>query len=237
MIVTWVSKKGGREINEDAVAKSRKKRITCIVVADGLGGHNGGHMASTIAADSIISMFDDEPGFSKEHIERYIRYANEKIVERAKTDPELLYMSSTVVVLLIKGKKAIWANVGDSRMYRFSEGIISEVSEDHSVAFLDFVKGDIEYGDIRKSENQNKLTSALGVSLDGVNISEIIKVNNTASFVLCTDGWCEYVTEEDMENTFNASLDATEWLRKMLEIRESRAPKDSDNYTAAVVTT
>ncbi len=235
MIVTWVSKKGGREINEDAVAKSRKKGITCVVVADGLGGHRGGETASDIAAEEIISIFNNEPGFSKEHIDRYIRHANEKIVGRAVTDPELVHMSSTVAVLLIKGRNAIWANVGDSRIYRLTDGIISEVSEDHSVAFLDFANGDIEYGDIRTNGNRNKLTSALGIAMDGINISEPMQINTRTSFVLCTDGWWEYVTEDDMENTFKASADAKEWFEKMLEIREQNAPSDSDNFTAVVV--
>ncbi len=236
MIVTWVSKKGGRASNEDAVGKARKKGIVCVVVADGLGGHNGGKIASAMAVDEIISAFCQDPVFSREHIEKYILNANEKIVERAKTDPNLLYMSSTVAVLLIKGRNAIWANVGDSRIYRLSEGRIAEVSEDHSVAFLDFVNGDIEYPDIRKSGNQNKLTSALGVAMDGMNISEKIHINASASFVLCTDGWWKYVTEEDMETAFVQSSDTKEWLERMLQIRESKAPEDSDNYTAAVVT-
>ena len=235
MIITWISKEGGREINEDAVGKTRKKGIVCVVVADGLGGHSGGEMASTLAVNSILNAFEQNPGFSKEHIEEYIRTANDAIVTRAMNDPELLYMSSTVAVLLKKGRKAIWANVGDSRIYKFCDGMITDVSEDHSVAFLNFVKGDIEYGDIRKSPDQNKLTSALGVAMDGINISEIATVNASTSFLLCTDGWWEYVTEDDAEKTLKSSADAETWLKSMLEIREQNAPSDSDNFTAAVV--
>ena len=235
MIVTWVSKEGGREYNEDAVGKTRKKGIVCVVVADGLGGHAGGTLASKLAVDTVLTEFTNDPGFSKEHIEKYINLANDAIVSRAMNDPELLYMSSTVVVLLIKGRYAIWANVGDSRMYRLYEGVVAEVSEDHSVAFLDFVNGVTEYSDIRTSPNQNKLTSALGVAMDGVNISEKIHINASTSFVLCTDGFWEYVTEEDMENTFKDSDGGEVWLEKMIKIREEKAPENSDNYTAAVI--
>ena len=235
MIVTWVSKEGGREYNEDAVGKTRKKGIVCVVVADGLGGHAGGSLASKLAVDTVLDEFTNDPGFSKEHIEKYINVANDAIVSRAMNDPELLYMSSTLVVLLIKGRRAIWANVGDSRMYRLCEGIVAEVSEDHSVAFLDFVNGVTEYSDIRTSPNQNKLTSALGVVMDGMNISEKIHINASTSFLLCTDGFWEYVTEEDMENTFKDSDDGEGWLEKMIAIREAKAPPNSDNYTAAVI--
>ena len=235
MIVTWISKKGGRENNEDAVGKSRKKGIMCVVVADGLGGHSGGEIASNLAVNTILAEFEKNAGFSKEHIEKYINAAKDAVVERAMNDPELLHMSSTLAVLLVKRRKAIWANVGDSRIYKITDGIISDVSEDHSLAFLDFVRGTIEYDQIRTSRNQNKLTSAVGVAMDGINISEIMPVDTASNFLLCTDGWWEYVTEDDIEETYKKSPDTREWLRKMVEIREKNAPEDSDNFTAAVV--
>lgn len=231
MIITWISKKGGREENEDAVGKLRKKGIMCAVVADGLGGHSGGKTASALAVKTILSAFETDTGFSKEHIKKYIECANEAIVDRAMNDPEQLYMSSTVAVLLIKGRRAIWANVGDSRVYKFRDGIISDVSEDHSLAFLDFADGKIEYGEISESENQNKLTSALGVAMNGMNISEINHIGADTSFLLCTDGWWENISDEDMEK----SSGAKQWLEEMLKIHNDTAPTDCDNYTVAVV--
>ena len=235
MIVTWVSKQGGRPINEDAVGKSYKRGIFCIVVADGLGGHNGGQIASDLAVTTILDTFNSNPGFSQTHIKEYILSANKAISERAKTDPDLLHMSSTVAVLLQKGRYAIWANVGDTRVYRLSDGMISDVSEDHSLAFIDFVNGTIEYDGIRTSPNQNKLTNALGIAMDGINISPKVHISSFDHFVLCTDGWWEYVTEDDIERTLNDTKNPERWLKAMLEIREAKAPDDSDNYTAAVV--
>ena len=235
MKITWISNKGGRELNEDAVGKTRKKGIVCVVVADGLGGHSGGDIASGLAVKAIMDAFEKNPGFSKEHIEEYIKTANETVVTRAMSDPEQLYMSSTVAVFLKKGRRAIWANVGDSRIYKFCDSMITDVSEDHSVAFFDFVNGAIEYGDIRSHHDRNKLTSALGVAMDGMNISEISGVNASTCFVLCTDGWWEYVTEDDAEQTLEKSTDAETWLKNMLAIREEKAPSDSDNFTVAIV--
>ncbi len=235
MVITWVSKEGGREVNEDAFGKAKAKGIVCVVVADGLGGHNGGKIASELVVNTVIDAFIKNPGFSKEHLNEYITKAKENVVGKAMSDPALLYMSSTVVVLLIKGRKAIWANAGDSRLYRFYNGKICEVSEDHSVAFLDFVRGDIEYSDIRTSHNQNKLTSAIGMSMDSVNYSSECKINGSTAFLLCTDGWWEYVTEEDMDKIFSEKTNSRDCLEAMLKIREENAPKDSDNFTAVVV--
>lgn len=235
LLVTGVSRKGGRDRNEDAYGEKRVGGILCAVVADGLGGHYGGEIASRLAVDTIIEKFTKDPGFSVEHIKKYIESANDAIVKYAENDPEHVHMSSTIVVLLKKGGRAIWANVGDSRLYCFRNNMISEVTEDHSLAFLDFMRGDIEYADIRRSENQNKLTSALGIGLDEVNISEITQVDSSTSFLLCTDGWWEYVTEEQMEQTLESSKDTRGWLEAMVKIREETAPDNSDNYTAITV--
>ncbi len=235
MVVTWVSRKGGRAVNEDAVLKARAKGILCVVVADGLGGYDGGRIASSLAVNTIVNSFKQNPGFSPEHLGLYIESAKNAISTRAISDPDLLYMASTVAVLLIKGRRALWANVGDTRLYKLINGVVSDVTEDHSVAFLDFVRGDIEYDEIRTSPNQNKLTSAIGINMDGINFSTEHRINASVSFVMCTDGWWEYVTEADMENTLKDSRNAGEWLEKMLTIREENAPEDSDNFTAAVI--
>ena len=189
MVIKWISKEGGRPDNEDFYGHTRKKGITCAVVADGLGGHSGGEIASRLTVNTILREFEEEPGFSKEHIERYINTAKDAVVDKAMNDPLLLHMSSTIVVLLIKGRRAMWANVGDSRIYKLYEGSITDVSEDHSLAFLDFVRGSIEYNDIRTSPNQNKLISAIGVSMDGINISEPTSAGVGSAFLRCTDGW------------------------------------------------
>ncbi len=235
MVITWVSKEGGREINEDAVGKAKAKGIVCIVVADGLGGHNGGKIASELVVNTVIDCFIKNPGFSKDHLKEYIDKAKENVVGKAMSDPALLHMSSTAVILLVKGRRAMWANVGDSRLYRFYHGEICEVTEDHSVAFIDFVRGDIEYNDIRVSPNQNKLTSAIGMAMDTVNYSDECKINGATAFLLCTDGWWEYVTEEDMDKIFSQKSNSRDCLEAMLKIREENAPESSDNYTAVVV--
>ncbi len=235
MIVTLVSKKGGRKINEDAAGRAKKNGIVCVVLADGLGGHNGGSVASRLAVETVIDAFNKKPVLSEEGIRQYISMANDAIMARADTDEDYGHMSSTIAVLLIKGKKAVWGNVGDTRLYRFHHNRIEEVTEDHSLAFIDFMCGDIEYDDIRRSPYQNKLTSALGIASGEMNISRMTDIDNYTSFLLCTDGWWEYVSDEDMEDTLKASGSGKEWITRMLRIRESAAPEVSDNYSAAAV--
>ena len=103
------------------------------------------------------------------------------------------------------------------------------------MAFLDFVNGSIEYVDIRTDSNRNKLTSALGVSMDGINVSDIIPLDSQTSFLICTDGLWEYITEDEMEDMLNKSCDARQWLQSMIELREDKAREKSDNFSAVVV--
>ncbi len=235
MIVNWISRKGGRAVNEDYVGSTREKGILCVAVADGLGGNGGGEIASKLTVDSILSSFKKEPVFSEEQLKKYIDNAKSSVSRKALSDPELLHMASTVAVIMIKGKRAICATVGDTRIYKFSNGDISEVSEDHSLAFMDFMRGKIEYDEIRTSENQNILTSAVGIDMDRVNFSHSSGINSSVAFLICSDCWWKYVTEDDMETTIKASGNAREWLERMAKIRDDKAPENSDNYTAAVI--
>ena len=235
MLITGISKKGGRSVNEDSYGETRAKGILCAVTADGLGGLSGGSIASKLAVETVMKEFLASPAISHDAIKGYIHAANNAIEEAAATDPEHVHMATTIVVLLRKGKCAIWANVGDSRLYRFKNNMIEEVTEDHSLAFMDFVNGNIEYNDIRTSTDQNKLTNALGSSMGEISVYENHSVSTDTSFLLCTDGWWEHVTEDDMEKTLKSSSSPRSWIQQMLDIREKAAPENSDNYTAVAV--
>lgn len=235
MIISGVSKKGGRMSNEDYWGETRAGDILCVVVADGLGGHKGGKLASKIAVDTVLSQFTKAPGFSSEAAKELVEAANLAVREKAGTDPELVRMSTTVVILLIKGRSAVWANVGDSRLYRFEDNIIAEVTEDHSLAFADFMEGVTEYDDIRRSKKQNLLTNALGLSFGDVSLRNPIRLATDTAFLLCTDGWWEYVNEEQMEQTLRKSKKTHAWIDAMLKIHDHTAPGDCDNYTAVAI--
>ena len=235
MRVTWVSRKGGRAVNEDAAGKLTKNGVTCVAVADGLGGHNAGEVASKTALGAFLNSFSQKPVFSAQRMTECFEAAHEAVRGKSMTDPDYIGMSSTLTALMIKGGRALWCHVGDSRLYRFRSGRIAEVTEDHSLAFRDFMNGVIEYDDIRRSRAQNKLTNAVGLFIGDMKVSEIRREDRDTDFLLCTDGWWEYVTEDDMESTLSGSANSREWLERMLGLRESRAAEGSDNYTAAAV--
>lgn len=124
-------------------------------------------------------------------------------------------MSSTIVALVTDGEKAVWAHSGDSRLYYISKKRISQITDDHSIAFRDFKEGIITFDEIRTSPNQNKLLSSIS-DIDDLNfdVSEVIDLKKGDAFVLCTDGFWEYVYEDDIEKSFAKTNHRKNGLKK-----------------------
>ena len=116
-----LTNRGGRKNNEDHIAYANADGIWCFVLCDGLGGQECGEVASEIVCNVICEEFKKEPEISSESIRGYALKAAEKLGQERDADMEKYNMSSTVVVLLTDGKKAIWLHMGDSRLYFFGE--------------------------------------------------------------------------------------------------------------------
>lgn len=235
MITAIVSNRGGRSNNEDAVGRLRIGSMLCYVLADGLGGHENGEIASKLAVDTILECFKVQPGMTKELVYAYLEAAHHAVIEKRRTDFHGMHMGTTIAVLITDGERAIWGHCGDSRIYRLKKHLIQEVSDDHSVAFSVFAAGEIQYSQIRYSPDQNKLLRSLGGESFRPDISEVIKLPSKTSFLLCSDGFWEYVTEDFMENTRKKADTPKLWLKEMLNERRRNAPPDADNYSAIAV--
>ncbi len=186
---------GGREVNEDSCLLLHEKGRGCLaLVADGLGGHGGGKEASQ-KAKTII-----EEGFLREEINDpgefniWFQKANQEVLSMQTPEKE---MKTTLVVLIIKNKTAMWAHIGDSRLYHFKDGVLLEQTFDHSVSQMAVLRGEITQEEIRGHVDRNRLLRALGRE-DTIQIdtSEIVPMENEDhAFLLCSDGFWEYVTE------------------------------------------
>ncbi len=233
-----LSHPAGRKINEDA---SNSHQLAagqgCWVVADGLGGHGGGDVASRIAVDTIVAAYQNAPEFSSVFLRYAIELAQRTIVSRQQKDYRLSAMRSTVVVLLLDDAKALWAHVGDSRLYHFSKGRVVGQTRDHSVPQAMVDAGDIGYDEIRHHEDRNRLTRSLGN--DGkvrtTILEQPVAIVEGDAFLMCTDGFWEFVTETDMEATVAKSHTPENWIAEMESILLRKAPASHDNYTATVI--
>lgn len=233
-----LSHPGGRKVNEDA-AKSLilSGAQGCWVVADGLGGHAGGDVASTLAVNSIIEAYQKKHEFSAEQLGHMLALAHQAILQGQQGNDRLSAMRSTAVVLMLQGEQAWWAHVGDSRLYYFAHGLIVQQTKDHSVPQVMADAGDISADAIRHHEDRNRLTRSLGNNgkLRITVLEQAVAINPGDAFLLATDGFWEFVTEPDMQATLAKSASPTAWLTAMEHILLTRAPASHDNYTATAI--
>lgn len=233
-----LSHPGGRKLNEDAAKSLMLSGAQgCWVVADGLGGHGGGDVASITAADTIIEAYQKKPELSAEQLGQMLNLAHQAILQGQQGNDRLSAMRSTVVVLMLQDEQAWWAHVGDSRLYYFADSLILQQTKDHSVPQVMVDAGDISRDDIRGHEDRNRLTRSLGNNgkLRTSVLEQAVAVNPGDAFLLCTDGFWEFVTEADMQATLAKSANPTAWLTAMEHILLSRAPASHDNYTATAI--
>ncbi|MBF0390858.1 MAG: serine/threonine-protein phosphatase [Desulfamplus sp.] len=236
-ITAMVSNVGGRSENQDYCGFREKSHLTCWVAADGLGGHRGGEVASSIATETILNEFEKEPEISAEALVRYIKAAQDAIIIKQEEDPKLFSMRTTVAILIADSKSAIWSHIGDTRLYHFRDGQIIFQTKDHSVPQAMFDAGDITYNQIRQHEDRNRLLRTLGHegNLRPAVEKDVHIVQPQDSFLLCTDGFWEYVTEIEMEADLARSKIPNNWLDFMSSRVISRAEGKYDNYSAIAI--
>lgn len=221
---------GGRSNNEDSFYFGHSHNGKLLVVADGLGGHESGEVASALAIDEIKKYFlSTSVPFD---LETSILIANNKIIELQKETGKK--MKTTITVVWIGENVTKIANVGDSRTYAFLGNKITFQSVDHSASQMAVSIGEIEPSEIRHHADRNILTRALGAS-EELKV-DMVEINNDNydSLLLCSDGFWEYVLEDEMINYKITSQSASIWLNKMRKELTSRVPKNNDNNTAIV---
>nr|WP_321397071.1 protein phosphatase 2C domain-containing protein [uncultured Desulfobacter sp.] len=232
-ITAELSVAGGRKENQDACGFLEKPPFYCWVVADGLGGHRGGEIASRLAVESVLKTFKDIPEVSTQVLLQYIEAAQTSILSRQEEDVALRAMRTTLVILIAGPKGAMWAHVGDSRLYHFSGGRIIFQTMDHSVSQAMVNAGEITAEEIRSHEDRNRLLRALGNKRDVRPAVEkkIHTVKPGDTFLLCTDGFWEYVLETEMAVDLVCSENPTNWLELMAERIADRGSGAFDNYS------
>jgi serine/threonine protein phosphatase PrpC len=232
-----VSSAGGREINQDAAEHAVTEQMACWVLADGLGGHGGGEEASKAATGAILQSFQAHAECSPAAIMTYIEAARNAVVKRQDEDTTLMGMRTTIVVLVSDLKTALWGHVGDSRLYFFKQGRLERQTSDHSVPQAMVDARQLKPSEIRHHEDRNRLLRSLGgrEELRATIEEKAHSIRPGDAFLLCSDGFWEYVTETAMEVDLAKSGSPSDWVRFMeLRIRAA-APEEQDNYTAVAV--
>ena len=195
-----------RNQNEDSIAIVPEAGLA--VVADGMGGHQAGEVASRLAVDVITrhiieTLADAETsGDGKAEMKSVgdaIQLANHAIYEHAREQPEYAGMGSTVVVVVFFANKLCVGHVGDSRLYRFRDSLLEQVTQDHSVVQELVSRGLVTAEEARQSVNKNLVTRALGVDPTVTpDISEHV-IQDDDIYLLCSDGLNDVLADGDIE--------------------------------------
>jgi|GEM_PF-164101 len=234
-----INNPGGRTSNQDYAdfIVLERERVACWVVADGLGGHMGGETASKTAVEVILNSFKQNPECTAEAVKRYMQTAQNELVRIQGQNPRLSQMRTTLVMLVTDFEHMVWGHIGDSRLYQLEDGIIRFQTKDHSVPQSMVAAGDIKADQIRHHEDRNRLLRSMGQpeSFRPEILEFRKKLYDGDAFLLCTDGFWEYVEEPEMELDFAKAKEPKEWLQKMESRILNKAEGEFDNYTAVAV--
>ena len=240
MLVNYysVSKTGNREVNEDSTGIIKGTDCTCFIVADGLGGHGKGDIASQIAVSAFQSVFEEKLTLPmEESLASAFQNAQNAIISEQQRQNAVFQMKTTVAAVVIGHASAICGHIGDTRIYTFARNRIRERTLDHSVPQMLVLSREIKEKQIRNHPDRNKLLRVLGVQgdikIDSFRIDDLSKYQ---AVLLCSDGFWELILEKEMCRTLKKSCSAQEWIMRMCEIVERNGQgKEMDNYSAIAI--
>lgn len=232
-----LSHAGGRDTNQDRTRIVANGGLTCCLLADGLGGHGGGERAAELAVSAIESAFRSYAECSPEALRTYLEAANRAVEAGQSAGPESAAMRTTIVVLLLDDTNALWAHVGDSRLYFLRGGRIARRTQDHSVPQAMADAGQISEQQIRFHEDRNRLLKSLGGKSDlGASVETAPqRLASGDAILLASDGLWEHVNELEMEAEFAKAGTPVAWLNGLVTRLRARVQPSHDNYSGIAI--
>lgn len=229
-----------RDHNEDYVDafspsdyEQRHLKGDLFIVADGMGGHQAGEVASENAVRVVArEYYADAEQDVRAGLAAAIRKANAYIYEQAQHVAARAGMGTTVVAAVVRGRELYLANVGDSRAYLMRHGEVQQVTRDHSFVEEQVQAGLLTREEARNHPQRNVITRALGPKPEVQADTYKGELQEGDALLLCSDGLSEYVTEEDMRQVLG-EREPEQAVPRLIALANKRG--GSDNITALVV--
>jgi protein phosphatase len=195
---------GRRQTNQDAAIRaSLGADVEVAAVADGMGGHLAGEVASREALRALVAALQRGAG-----LREAVRAANESVYRRALQSPECQGMGTTLVVYLRRGQEYEIANVGDSRAYLVEGGTITRITRDHSFVAEAVASGELTEAEAMHSRWRNALTRAIGTDPEvEADLFGPFTVDRPHAVLLCTDGFHRWLAEAEVPEVIAAAPD------------------------------
>lgn len=222
-----------RNKNEDYFGWFSTPLGELFIVADGMGGHNGGAIASECAVKSFYKYFNQRTGEPSELLSGALAFAEKAVIELGKSNSLYYGCGTTIVVLLISNNFAWFLHAGDSRLYIFSEGRLNQVGRDHSA-----VEDMLEAGLISQKEAinypKNIITQSLGGNINYKRcLPQKFSFNSGDKFLLCTDGLWGVINRDILSKTLKSEDTSMNICKKLINLTlENGAP---DNVSVQLI--
>ena len=197
------------------------------IVADGMGGHQAGDFASSYSVKKILESISLSLQKNPHKIfADAIRYANRELIEKAKANPELKGMGTTVVLLTIVGEKAYVANVGDSRLY-LMEDTLTQITVDHSLVQEMIKIGELTKESARFHPDKNIITRAVGAGRD-INADFFeFSLTEKSILLMCSDGLSNMVEDEQLAILLKSAKTPEKVGKKLIDTANQNGGKDN----------
>lgn len=228
-----------RSLNEDRVETFKDKEgFTFAIVADGLGGHLGGEVASEMAVSHLGYLFE-ESEFTDVHkalnwLESQVVVENNSILKRADQYQDLAGMGTTLVCAMIFKDQVGIANIGDSRAYRLRDDDFKQLTEDHSYVNELVKRGEISKEEAKHHPHKNIITRTLGVSKQAKLDSQVFEAKKGDLYLLCSDGLTNML-EDDQIKQILSRTDISLHEKAAELIDQANEAGGTDNITALVI--
>lgn len=235
-----VTEIGEKEKNEDTVRVFINQPLSTygFVLADGLGSYGNGDVASKFVCECVGAAIENTDSFGGVFLDQCFDTAQKMLMEEKELNG-LTSIKTTMVMLLITDKVAQWGYVGDSRLYHFRDGKQLSRTIDHSVPQMLALSGQIKEKDIRHHPDRSVLLRAMGAEWDAPAYEipqRLMRTLKGDTFLLCSDGFWEWIDEKTIIKILKKGLSAYDALREMTaEVKANGMGKGMDNYSAILV--
>lgn len=217
-----------RSENEDRYALAPEEGA--YLVADGMGGHRAGRLASGLGVEAALRALRARRGRSDppaEALRHAVMRANRAIWAKARARPEHAGMGTTLVALLGDGERAALAHVGDSRAYRVRRGRIRQLTDDHSLVAELLRRREISAAAAREHPHRHVLTRALGVRPEVEPDLAELSMAPEDVFVLCSDGLTAHVEDSEIAKVVREEDDPQETCERLVDLANERGGEDN----------
>lgn len=227
-----------RKINEDTAGfYQNQKGLYLGIVADGIGGNRGGDVASAMVTNHLGYLFAEtdyeQPEEAYEWLQKQLQVENDLLIKKGHQYVDLEGMGTTIVCFLASEYSCIIANIGDSRGYRFRDGKLLQITQDHSLVNELLKEGAITPEEAKHHPQKNVIIKTLGINHDSQMDRHTLAIQKGEIFMLCSDGLSKQVSETEMTAILKEKISIKEKCSKLVALANEHG--GTDNITVLLI--